>query len=183
MIIAIGLIELNSIARGIETADTMLKAGEVTLDFAKPVCPGKFIVEVHGDVGAVKASVAAGLALAGACVVNHLLISRVHPMLIPAINAVVEAPAQVEALGVVEYFDIASAIVGADAAAKAAQVTLIEVRLGMGIGGKSFFKLCGEVADVRSGVTAALDVAHERTTLVSTCIIPAPDPALFREML
>lgn len=183
MIVSIGLIELNSIARGIETADVMLKAGEVELDFAKPVCPGKFIVQVHGDVGAVKASVAAGLKLGGSSVVNDILIPRVHPTLIPAINAVLPPPSQVEALGVVEYFDIASAVVAADAAAKAAQITLIEVRLGMGIGGKSFFKLCGEVADVRSAVAAAVDIAHERATLVSTCVIPAPDPALFREML
>jgi len=183
MIVSIGLIELNSIARGIETSDTMMKAGEVSLDFAKPVCPGKFIVEVHGDVGAVKASVAAGLVMGGGSVVNHLIIPRVHPTLLPAINSVLSPPQQVEALGVVEYFDIASAIVGADAAAKAARITLIEVRLGMGIGGKSFFKLCGEVADVRSAVSAAVGIAQERTTVVSTCVIPAPDPALFKEMI
>jgi len=183
MIISIGLIESTSIARGIEASDAMLKAGAVFLDFAKPVCPGKFIVMVHGEVDAVKASMAAGLEVGGGSVVNHLTIPKVHPTLIPAINAVLEPPAQVAALGVVEYFDIASAIVGADAAAKVATVTLMEVRLGMGIGGKSFFKLCGEVADVRSAVAAAVDLAHERTTLVSTCVIPAPDPVLFREMI
>ena len=183
MIVSIGLIELNSIARGIETSDAMLKAGEVTLVFAKPVCPGKFIVMVHGDVGAVRAAIAAGLEMGGGSVVNKLIIPRVHPTLIPAINAVLDPPAQVAALGVVEYFDIASAIVGADAAAKAAHITLIEARLGMGIGGKSFFKLCGEVADVRSAVAAATDIARENSTIVSTCVIPAPDPALFREML
>jgi len=183
MIVSIGLIELHSIARGIEASDAMLKAGAVTLDFAKPVCPGKFIVMVHGDVAAVKAAMAAGLEVGAGSVVNHLTIPKVHPTLIPAINAVLEPPEKVEALGVVEYFDIASAIVGADAAAKVATVTLIEVRLGMGIGGKSFFKLCGEVADVRSSVAAAVEIAQERTTIVSTCVIPAPDPTLFREMI
>ncbi|MDR1766840.1 MAG: BMC domain-containing protein [Propionibacteriaceae bacterium] len=183
MIVSIGLVELSSIARGVEVSDAMLKAGQVTLSFAKPVCPGKFIVLVHGQVGAVKAAMAAGLELGGSKTVNHLTIPRVHPTLIPAINSVLDAPKQVAALGVVEYFDIASAIVGADAAAKAARVELIEVRLGMGIGGKSFFKLCGEVADVRSGVAAALEVAGERGPLVGTCVIPAPDPALFHEMI
>jgi microcompartment protein CcmL/EutN len=182
-IVSIGLIELTSIARGIETSDTMLKAGSVLLDFAKPVCPGKFIVMVHGDVGATKAALTAGLEAGGGSVVNHLLIPRVHPTLIPAINAVLEAPEKVSALGVVEYFDIASAIVGADAAAKASRIQLIEVRLGMGIGGKSFFKLCGEVADVRSAVSAALAAAGERAPIVSTCIIPSPDPQLFQQML
>ena len=183
MILSIGLIEHSSIARGIEATDAMLKAADVILDFAKPVCPGKFIELVHGEVEAVKASMDAGLKAGGSSVVNHLMISQVHPTLIPAINAVLDPPEQVAALGVVEYFDIASAVVGADAAAKTAHITLMEVRLGMGIGGKSFFKLSGDVADVHSAVAAAVDIAREHTTIVSTCVIPAPDPALFREML
>jgi microcompartment protein CcmL/EutN len=85
---------------------------------------------------------------------------------------------------VVEYFDIVSAVVGADAAAKTGNVNLMEVRLGMGIGGKSYFKLCGEVADVKASVKASTEEAlRGRGVIVSTCVIPSPDPALFREML
>jgi len=182
MELSIGLIELTSIARGIETADTMLKAGHVTLDFAKPVCPGKFIIMVHGEVGGVEAAVKAGMLMGGGSVVNHLLIPRVHKSVFPAINAAVEAPG-LAALGVVEYFDIASAVLGADSAAKAGQVTLVEVRLGMGIGGKSYFKLCGQVSDVRSAVNVAVDIAHEAGVVVASCVIPSPNPVLFREML
>jgi len=182
MIISIGLIELTAIARGIETADVMVKTASVTLMFARPVCPGKFIIMVHGDVGAVKASVAAGLTTGADRVVNHLIIPRVHKDLLPAINGSF-AITDVEALGVVEFFDIASAITAADAAAKASRVTLMEVRLGLGIGGKSFFKLCGEVADVQAAVDAAIAAGTGRNQVVSTCVIPAPDPALFREMI
>ncbi|MDR1790982.1 MAG: BMC domain-containing protein [Propionibacteriaceae bacterium] len=183
MTTAIGLIEMTSIARGIEVSDTMLKAGRVELDFAKPVCPGKFIVMVHGDVGAVQASVKAGLETGKGVVVNQLVIPRVHPSVLPAVNAALEVPAKVAALGVVEYFDIASAIVGADAAVKAAKIQLIEVRLGVGIGGKSFVKLTGQVSDVRSAVKECLELAKVRGTVVSTCVVPSPNPALFREML
>lgn len=179
---SIGLIELNSIARGIEAGDVMLKAGSVELAFAKPVCPGKFMVLVYGDIGAVNAAMGAGLATGGNNVVNSLTIPRVHPSLIPAINAVVDI-SQVAALGVVEYFDIASAIVGADAAAKTGNVQLMEVRLGMGIGGKSFFTLCGEVSDVKSAVAAGLADAEHRGAVVNSCVIPSPTPALFRELL
>ena len=179
---SIGLLELNSIARGVQAGDSMLKAGDVALVFAKPVCPGKFLVLVHGDVGAVNAAMAAGLSAGGVNVVNHLVIPRVHPSLIPAINAVVDI-ARVEALGVVEYFDIASAIVGADQAAKTGNVQLMQVRLGMGIGGKSFFALCGQVSDVKSAVAAGLADPEHRGAIVSSCVIPSPEPALFREML
>jgi len=182
VISSIGLIELNSIARGIETADFMLKAGNVSLVFAKPVCPGKFLVLVHGDVGAVNAAMSAGLEAGGVNVVNSLVIARVHPMLIPAINAALEI-GDAAALGVVEYFDIASAIVGADAAAKAANVRLIEVRLGFGIGGKSFFALYGEVSDVNSAVKAGLADSEQRGSVVQSCVIPSPDPSLFRQLL
>jgi len=182
MIVSIGLIELTAIARGIETADAMLKAAKVTLVFAKPVCPGKFIIMVHGDVGAVKASVAAGLEVGADRVVNHLIIPRIHPDLLPAINGAM-AVQPIEALGVVEFFDIASAITAADAAAKSSRVSLMEVRLGLGIGGKSFFKMSGEVADVKAAVSAAMAESTGRGQVVSSCVIPAPDEALFKEMV
>lgn len=182
MISSIGLIEFNSIARGIETSDFMLKAGEVTLIFSKPVCPGKYIVMVAGDVGAVKAAMVTGLAVGANFVVNDLTIPRVHPDLIPAINATVDIE-RVEALGVVEYFDIASSIVGADAAAKTGNVKLMQVRLGMGIGGKSYFALCGDVSDVKSAIAAGLADSEHRGTVVNSCVIPSPTPSLFHEML
>ena len=181
-ITSIALIELTAIARGVETADAMLKAADVTLVFAKPVCPGKFIILIHGDVGAVKASVAAGLEVAADRAVNHLVIPRIHPDLLPAISGSYPV-GSVAALGVVEFFDIASAITAADAAAKSSSVSLMEVRLGLGIGGKSFFKLCGEVADVKSAVASAIDTGTGRGQVVSSCVIPSPDPELFKAMI
>ena len=182
MITSIGLVELNSIARGIETADHMLKAGSVDLVFAKPVCPGKYIILVHGDIGSVNSAMAVGIEAGGIHVVNDLIIPRVHPTLIPAINAVDEVE-NVEALGVIEYFDIASAIVGADAAAKTGNIRLIEVRLGFGIGGKSYISLCGEVSDVRSAVAAGLADTEDRGAVIQSCVIPSPDPSLFEHLL
>ena len=58
------------------------------------------------------------------------------------------APDGVNAVGVMEFFSVTAAVYAADAAAKAADVTLLDVRLGVGIGGKSFAVLTGEVAAV-----------------------------------
>ena len=181
-ITCIGLIEFNSIARGIESADAMLKAGNVAMGFSKPVCPGKYLTLISGDVGAIKASIEAGIEIGGGNVVNSLIIPKVHPNVIPAINATAEING-LDAVGVVEYFDIASAIIGADAASKAAGVKLIEVRLGMGIGGKSYFTMCGGVSDVRSAVQAATSESEENGTVVGSCVIPSPIPELFNEIL
>jgi len=74
---SIGIIELNSIARGVETADFMLKAAETSLIFAKTFCPGKFMIMIAGDVGAVKAAVDAGAA--SAALVGKVLSTHVIP--------------------------------------------------------------------------------------------------------
>lgn len=56
---AIGMVELNSIAKGIEVTDVMLKSANVTLLSAKTLCPGKYLIMVGGDVTAVQQSVKA----------------------------------------------------------------------------------------------------------------------------
>ena len=50
---AIGMVEFNSIARGIYAADQMVKISEVEIVTAASTCPGKYIAIVHGDVAAV----------------------------------------------------------------------------------------------------------------------------------
>ena len=49
---AIGILESNSIAKGIEAADAVLKAADTALLYAKPVCPGKYTILFYGDVAA-----------------------------------------------------------------------------------------------------------------------------------
>ena len=58
---AIGILESNSIAKGIEAADAILKAADTSLLFSKPVCPGKYTTLFYGDVAAVQASLEAGV--------------------------------------------------------------------------------------------------------------------------
>ena len=52
--LAIGMVELNSIARGIETCDYMVKAAQVDLIRSSTVCPGKYMILIAGDTGDVK---------------------------------------------------------------------------------------------------------------------------------
>ena len=58
---AICMVELTSIARGIETSDDMIKAAQVTLLRGTTVCPGKYMVIVGGETGAVRAALEAGV--------------------------------------------------------------------------------------------------------------------------
>jgi microcompartment protein CcmL/EutN len=148
---ALGMIETNSIPAGVEAGDAMLKAADVALVSAQPVCAGKYIVLVSGDVAAVKASVAAGVALADWALVDSIVIPNVHEQVISAMCAATEISGA-QALGILETFSLASAVICADTMVKAADVQLIEVRLGRGLGGKSFVVLTGE--DGRNTVAA-----------------------------
>ncbi len=178
----IGLVEFNSIAVGIEAADAMLKVSEVELVVAKTVCPGKYICLVRGDVAAVQSSVQAGVGRGAETVVDEMVLPRVHASVFPAINAT-SAVEEVEALGIIETFSVASSIQAADAAAKAAKVMLIEVRLAVGLGGKSFVTLTGEVAAVRAAVQAGAAVVQPKGLLMRTVVIPAPKAELVRSVL
>ena len=175
---AIGMVELSSIARGIETSDSMLKAAQVELLRSVTVCPGKYMVIVGGDTGAVRASLEAGKAAGGEFVVDTLLIPSVHEQVFPAISGTVVTDPQ--AVGVIEYYSIASAIEAADAAAKAAQITLIEVRTGYAIGGKGFVVLTGDVGAVRAAIDAAKQVSE---LYVESTVIPRPAPQLLESLL
>jgi len=170
---AIGLVELNSIAKGIEAADAMLKAAQVELLEAKPVCPGKYIVMISGDVAAVQSSVDAGKSIGASAAIDDFILPSVHPHVIKAISSVSEV-SEIKALGIIETFSIASLIVAADTAAKAGQVDLIEIRIGMGIGGKSFVTLTGDVSSVTSSVEAGVFLASERGMLIEKVVIPSP---------
>lgn len=177
MIRTLGLIELTSIAKGYEVADAMLKAADVTLIKAHSICPGKFIAMISGDVAAVQASVAVGVNIGGHAVVDDLVLPNLHKDIIPAITGT-STVTPADALGVLEFFNVASAIVASDRAAKAANVQLIELRLGFAVGGKAFVTLTGDVSAVEAAIEAGSNAALESGLLVNKTVLPRPHPAL-----
>ncbi len=177
---SIGLIELSSIAAGLLAADTMLKAAAVDLLLHRTICSGKYMVLVGGDVAAVQASVEAGVAAGGASVIDSCVIANIHRAVFPAISGNVVPPPG-GALGVLEAFSVAALIEGADAAAKAADVCLVELRLAMAMGGKAFVKMTGSVASVEAGVEAGAQRIAQRGLLVNKVVIPAPVAAVAGE--
>ena len=131
---SIGLIELSSIAAGFQVSDAMLKAAAVEMVLARSICSGKYMVMVRGEVGAVQAAVASGNSAGSFSVIDCFVIANLHESVFPAISGTTKVE-KLDALGIVEAFSVAALIEGADAAAKAADVQLIEVRLAMALGG------------------------------------------------
>ena len=179
---SIGMIELGSIAAGFQVSDAMLKAADVELLLARSICSGKYMVMVRGDVGAVQSSVEAGVRAGGFSVIDTFMIPNVHESIFPAIAGTTKVE-ELEALGILESFSVASLIEGADAAAKSANVRLVEVRLAMALGGKAFATMTGNVAAVQSAVDAGAQVIGKKGLLVNKVVIPSPRRELLTEMI
>jgi len=179
---SLGLIELTSIAAGFQSCDAMLKAASVDLVLSRSICSGKYMVMVRGDVGAVQAAVSAGNSAGHFSVIDSFVIPNLHESVFPAISGASKVE-EMEALGIVESFSVASLIEGADAAVKTAAVQLIEIRLAMALGGKAFVTMTGDVAAVQSAVDAAAKVIGQKGMLVNKVVIPHPRPELLTEMI
>jgi microcompartment protein CcmL/EutN len=181
---AIGAIELSSIGIGYKIEDEMLKAGSVELLIARTICSGKYLIVIGGSVSDVQASVQAGLNQAGEAIIDHLVIPNVHESVFPALGqSVVLNGNETGALGVIETFSGTSVLAAADAAAKAARVTLLRIHVAMALGGKGLCLMTGSVADVRAGVEAGAAEARRRGLLVSEIVIPRPSVELFGDYL
>ncbi len=171
-----------SIARGIEACDGMLKMAEVDLVEAHPICAGKYLVLITGDVDAVRSSVSRGVEIASATLVDQLLIPNVHSQVIQALSSSVPVGV-LDALGVLETFTAASSILAADAAVKAARVDLLEIRLARGMGGKSFVTMTGEVGAVEAAVRSGTEAIRDDGALVHSVVIPRPHESMGRVIL
>lgn len=179
---SIGLIELSSIAAGFEVADTMLKAGNVRLLLSRSICSGKYMVLIGGETAGVEAAIAAGAEAASGCLIDSLVIANLHPDVFIAIGRT--QPVQPNgALGIIESFNVATLVRAADAAAKAADVQLLEIRLAMALGGKAFVTMTGDVGSVQASVAAGRAVLAEAGVLVNALVISRPHPDVYREVI
>ena len=155
----IGFLELNSIAKGIEVVDYMLKAADATLIMARASCPGKYYIMICGQVAAIERSMEVGVELGGRYVVGELLIPRINPAVIHAIN-MAQVPEKVHAVGVLEYYSATGSIIAAD-----------------------FVVLTGDVAAVKAAVEAGANGAQDQAMLINKIVLSNPRPELIDSLL
>ena len=181
---SVGVVELSSIGIGYLVEDEMLKAAKVELLIARTICSGKYIIVLSGSVSDVEAAIQAGLTIAGEAVIDHLVLPNCHEQVFPALGQSVSLSVDdMGALGVLETFSGTSVLAAADAAAKAARITLFRIHIAMALGGKGLCLMTGSVADVRAGMQAAVAEARRRGLLVSDIVIPRPSRELFTDYL
>lgn len=179
---AIGMVEYKTVSAGISAADLMIKSADIEIIEASTVCPGKYIILVCGALSAVNASVEAARVGLSEQLVDSFVLGNPADEIFPALYG--GSPVEnAKALGVLETFSAPSIIVAADAAAKAADVSLIEIRVARGMCGKSFVLLTGEVAAVTAAIEIAKNSVEDGGMLLDSAVIPNPDKNLWNSIL
>ena len=178
---AVGVIELKSIAKGVEATDAALKSAGITLVSAHPACPGKFEMILTGSISNVTAAVEHVKARYEERMVDFSIMGRIDEQVITALFGTQSAEKK-GSLGIIETYSAASAIKAADIAVKTAKVEIFELRVSRGMGGKGVVLITGDVGDVTAAVEAGAAHAQQQGVLTGTSVIAAPHELLWEQI-
>jgi microcompartment protein CcmL/EutN len=172
-VIALGALEFSSIAMGIMALDEMVKIAPISIIEARTICPGKYLVVFSGDVASVEYSFNKGYETGKDLIIDSLFLPMIHPEVVMAIGKIISTD-QWDAIGIIETLSVVSSIEAADRAAKVGGVTIIEIRLAIGFGGKSYVKLMGSLDAVQAAMEAGTAKARSKNQLCMSTLIPQP---------
>lgn len=178
---AIAIIEYKSIAAGISAGDAMIK--KAPLDFLKTgtVHPGKYLVMIGGQVASVEESYREGMRVESSLIEDDVILPDVHEQVHDALLGK-KLLSGFEALAVLETSTVASNVNAADAAVKGAEVSILEIRLADGLGGKSFTLFGGKVEDVQAAIEIGTTRIKGKNMTVHTTVIPNIDNRMIAEL-
>ena len=178
---AVGILELKSIAKGIEACDAAIKSAGIRLVSAHPSCPGKYEIVLTGAIADVTAAVEHVKGRFESFLVDSSVMGRIDPAVISALFGT-QASAKKGSLGAVETYSAASTIKAADIAVKTAKVEIYDLRVSHGMGGKGIFLITGDVGDVTAAVEAGANYAKNLGMLHSESVIAAPHAELWEQL-
>ena len=182
---AIYTVEYTSIPVGIDMLDRMVKSASVSVIYAKPICIGKFLIVLGGDVGDVRQAQKTVLSAGEKRLLKEHLLTNAHREILayfkrgPSDRVPIEGKT---AVGILETREIASGFLSLDAALKSGSVQLEQVWMGHFIGGKFCYLLSGSVEDVGAAVEAADRTLGEKSPVESR-IIPSPDSQTLEQLI
>jgi microcompartment protein CcmL/EutN len=155
---AIAVFEFDSIPVGVCAADAMVKKARIDVLRIGTVQPGKYIILIGGTVGDVGESRREGLRVGGERVTDEIFLPDVHTQVFAAVGGHRQDNAG-DALGIIETSAIPINVAAADKAVKTAQVTIVEIRLGDGLGGKGITMLIPiQDRELRARIQAATEL-------------------------
>lgn len=181
---AVYLVEFGSIPAGIDMLDRMMDRCSALIIYAKPVCIGKFLIVLGGEVDDVREAQAVVLESGEKRVLQQYLLTSAHEEILAYFRRAPGANASTGpvAIGMLETVDAVSGFRSLDAALKGGSVSLEQVWLGHFIGGKFCYILSGQVGDVQAALAAA-EITLEPKRLVDSRVIPSPSEKTLAHLL
>lgn len=177
---ALALIEMGLLSRGYVVLDAVVKKAPVTVISYQEVSPGKTLLVMVGGESEVEESTEEARHISGSALLDLLILPNVHPQVVAMLRGG-SAHATPDALAVIETTTAASAVRAADAGLKAAEVSLLKLRLAAGIGGKGLVLLSGALSDVEASLEAACEAARgpgNVETVLGRELIAQPHPEI-----
>lgn len=163
----------------------MFKRTEIEMLASRPVSGGKHLIYLRGPVGEMEEAMNAGREVAAESLVDSLFLPQAHAQLWPVIPDACDARGWtsdvIVSAAIVETATICSLVAGMDAACKVTEVTIRDVRLGMGIMGKAFFTMTGAHADIEAAAEEARAAADDK--LLALEVIPAPAVEILGQLI
>ena len=181
MVHAVGVIELKSIAKGVDATDAALKSAGVKLICAHPACPGKYEIILTGSISDVTAAIEHVRGRFEQYIVDSSIMGRIDEQVIKALFGTQSGVKQ-GSLGLIETYSAASAIKAGDIAVKTSRVELYDMRVSRGMGGKGIVFVTGDVGDVTAAVEAGGAYAKGIGMLHATTVIAAPHAELWEQL-
>jgi microcompartment protein CcmL/EutN len=157
-------------------AEAAVKRAPVNLRRCHTISPGHFLVVFTGGVGEVEESFAAAVFTAADTLVDHVFLPQLHDQVAAHFAGIRQKWPTEEtdwAMGIAETHSVSGAVIAADAACKTAEVSLLTLELGQGIGGKGYLVLGGPLEDIQAALDAAVAVVR-KGFVMRTEIIPRP---------
>lgn len=177
---ALGILEFNSISKGFEVSDILLKSSFVEVEILRHICPGKFLTIISGDVEEVREALEKVNKDDDKKIVETNIISSAHEELLKGLK---KRPLvlQYDAIGIMECSTVTSMLVALDAGLKASSVQLVKLVLGNGIAGKAYFIFTGSVSSVEEGIKASMKIIDSKRIIHQT-VIPSPSELLLKNL-
>jgi microcompartment protein CcmL/EutN len=178
------MLECDTTATGLAAADMVLKTADCPLFKGTTVCPGKYLLVFGGQIAAVREAYSQVEKTFAGHLYDGFVLGNAAPGLLQALaNGSVPEKSPGHALGILETFSASAAVYGADAALKAANIQVMEIRLAQGMAGKGMVYLCGPVAAVQAALAAASEVVKQNGGICTSGCLAAPHPSLWQTLV
>ncbi len=174
---ALALLEYSSIAAGTRASDALLKKAKINILRAGTLQPGRYAILFDGDLASVELSFLEGRRVGAAEMIDGVLLPDVDDGVRAALLGRTGDWSS-DTIGIIETTTLAATVRAADAAVKGAEVEVVQIRLGDGLGGKGLAHFAGTQADVEAAIEIGIASIADRAQPPATAIIPRFDDDL-----